>query len=242
MSCPWLLMPPARAMASSTRSPATLAGKRTASADLADDADHGVAPLDDGHNRLRLESTALQGAHDRRLNLLLSAAARQNPARVRHGNHAFVVDDLIGNGEEVARPQAAFEREEEAAGGRFVECHADHIANADLDASRRPAIAEPAGQPLLVAAYDLRDGWADGDQAIGQLFIVTHARRRAPLDELATRAGGGYAARLAERRRSDERTSNYGPGWDQVRPTCVCHRNWETHVARRTANEAAALT
>ena len=102
------------------------------------------------------------------LDLDIGAAGGLDRSREGNADIAIVVDRLIRQRHEIAGTRSRVERNEQAAGGGLEDCSRDNIAYPELDAGRRAAIGEGAGEALgLVSGENVDRLGRELDQGIG---------------------------------------------------------------------------
>ena len=102
------------------------------------------------------------------ISTLVRPAARID-AGERNGDVAVVVDGLIRQRDEIARPRAGVERDEEAARGRLEDRRRDDVADAEFDVGRGAPVGEGAGEPFrLVGGENVDRLGRQLDQRVGR--------------------------------------------------------------------------
>src|SRR4030095_15216329 len=118
------------------------------------------------HHDLRLDRAVFQGTHNGVLHVHLRASKRADGTRIGDRDVAVDVDALVRNGNEIARPHAAFGRNEQASGSSFEDGYAKDIPDAECDVARAPIVLECADQAQQVFGLDLDDFRGDLDDRV----------------------------------------------------------------------------
>ena len=169
-------MPPAREIASRTRSPAGLIDILPGSVDVADHRNLGRRLADDGDDRLRFDRAILQFLDDVPLDGGGSAIQRAYLPGVGNGDVALGVDGLIGQRNEVAGPAARVDGNEQAARLGLEQGNLNRIADADLDLGHGTVpCAERAQQRTRSRILDQRQ---DDAIQIDERVVEDRPRRR----------------------------------------------------------------
>jgi hypothetical protein len=96
---------------------------------------------------LWLDRSIFESGNDGVLEFDLGTTSRANGACIWNRNVTFGVDSLIGYGNEIARPDTGFGRNEKAAWLSFKNRNADNISDSKPDFFRRTTISERRREP-----------------------------------------------------------------------------------------------
>ena len=149
---------------------------------LANDADERGPLLRQADDDLRLDRAVLDFLDDLVLDFDIGAPGGADHAGEGNGDVAVVVDGLIGKGDEIARPRAGVERDEQAARGRFEDRRRDDVADAEFDVGGGAAVGEGAGQPFRLIGRENVDRFGrELDQRVRRrLGFLASARQWRP--------------------------------------------------------------
>jgi hypothetical protein len=105
---------------------------------------------DKRHHRLGFDGTVLESIYDRLLDFGGRTSLSPYQARIGNRDEAFAVDILVRQADEVSRPYASFERNEQTACSRLKDGYADNVADAEANFIGRPTVRESVTQPRRV--------------------------------------------------------------------------------------------
>ena len=115
-----------------------------------------------------------------------------------NGDVAAVIDGLIGEGDEIARPRAGVERDEKAARGRLEDCRRDDVADAEFDVGGGATVGKGAGQTFrLIGRENVHRFGRELDQRVGRRlrFLGEHVNGGRPIGRKKAAAAKAYRRR-----------------------------------------------